>query len=322
MKPAYFCGMLGALVFSMPHLNAQEMPEHVVATLNKVVGKWTMERVVGGKKADSKFEMDWAIPKTTLLFRWRGTDSLTGKEESSVGILGWDPVKQLIVEHEIGSGGFTADCTHLITPDGKWVSPSTGTSVVNGKPVIHQSRRVIEIISNDEWTVTAHDSVVDGKPQTKDVTTLRRQTQGQNPTGMPPKIRQQIDKHFVGEWTFDWSYDGQAGKGTYSVAWSSGEDSVVGTQVISTPNGNLQATVMTGWDAESKSMVMHYFCSNGDHLSIQFPTLDDSNWKGSVSGTFLGEAITGPAENRWGENRIDFQSSVNGKTYKAALVRR
>lgn len=154
--------------------HAQEMPDHVFATLNKIVGKWTMERVVDGKKTNSLFEMECAIPKTTLLFKWRGTDSLTGQEESSVGILGWDPIKQLIVEHEIGSGGFTADCTHIITQDGKWVSPSSGTSFIKGKPVHHQSHRIIKMASDDEWTVMVIDSVVDSKLQAEDVSKMIR----------------------------------------------------------------------------------------------------------------------------------------------------
>ncbi|MGE3776942.1 MAG: hypothetical protein AB7F89_07155 [Pirellulaceae bacterium] len=175
MKSIATSVLFALFVLVMSQADAQEMPSHVLETLNRVVGKWTMERVVAGKKSSSVFELEWAIPETVLLFKWRGTDALTGHESSSMGVLGWDPIKQLVVEHEIGSGGFTADCTHIITPDGKWISPGSGTAILQGKPVHHQGHRIFTIVSNDEWTVTSVDSVVDGKLQAEDISTLTRQ---------------------------------------------------------------------------------------------------------------------------------------------------
>lgn len=166
MKLLCFCTMFAFWLTAAPSAIAQDMPAHVFATLNRIVGKWTLEDLVDGKKAMSEIEFEWAVPKTTLLFKWKGTDPSTGKPESSVGILGWDPIKQLIVEHEIGSGGHTADSTHIISTDGKWVSPRSGTAFINGKPVHRQEHRIIKNVSDDEWTVTSTDLVIDGKPTT------------------------------------------------------------------------------------------------------------------------------------------------------------
>ena len=153
---------------------AQQMPEHVRGALDKLVGKWTMETSVDGTKTQSKIVIEWAVKDTTLMFKWHGTGFVTGKEEASTGILGWDPIKQLVVEYEIGSGGFASQATHHISKNGKWTSPIRGSAVIAGKAVFCESHRTFKLVSRNEWIVTGADRVIDGKPQPDDISTFRR----------------------------------------------------------------------------------------------------------------------------------------------------
>ena len=171
---ACVCSFFLVIASVASQASAQQMPEHVQTALGKLVGKWTMETVVDGKKTQSKIVVEWAVNDTVLMFKWQGTDFITGKQEASTGILGWNPIKKLVVEYEIGSGGYTSQATHHISKDGKWVSPIRGSTFLDGKAVFYEEQRTFRFVSKDEWVVTGTDRVIDGEPQPSDKSTFRR----------------------------------------------------------------------------------------------------------------------------------------------------
>jgi hypothetical protein len=133
---------------------AQGMPDHVRGALGKLVGHWQMVLEDGDKKAVSEIDIKWANDKSVILFTWKGTDFTSGRKTSSTGIIGWDAVRQVVVEHEIGADGSTFHGTHHIAKDGTWVSPHEGSMVVDGKPVFFESHRKIVFVSKDKWIIT------------------------------------------------------------------------------------------------------------------------------------------------------------------------
>ena len=166
--------LVGFLTSSSSVTDAGEMPAHVKATLGKIVGDWTMETEVDGKKRSSDFSIKWTINETVLIFTWSGIDAVTGEKASSTGILGWDAVRKLVVEHEVTSTGATYDGTHHIFEDGTWLSPYRGSGLVDGKAVFSETCRTIEIVSKDEWTVSGGDWSSGKAPQPDGKTILRR----------------------------------------------------------------------------------------------------------------------------------------------------
>ena len=106
---------------------AQEMPGHVKKAIGRLVGQWSCETTVDGEKVTWDLECRWSPDESSVIYSWSGTDIVTGKPNSGSGILGWDAVKQLVVELEIDSDGSTYRSTHHILENGEWRSPTKGS---------------------------------------------------------------------------------------------------------------------------------------------------------------------------------------------------
>lgn len=156
------------------HAHAQAMPAHVHKALGRLIGEWTMETVVKGETSKSTLVSKWSEDKACIIYTWKGTDFVTGKENSGTGILGWDGARKLVVEHELDSDGSVFTATHQITEDGEWTSPTHGTSIMDGKTEHFESSRTFTWTSDDEWEVKATRHFVGGKRQPDIVTTVRR----------------------------------------------------------------------------------------------------------------------------------------------------
>ncbi len=116
----------------------------------------------------------WSLDKTALTYDWSGTDFITGEKNSGAGILGWDAVKQMVVELEIDADGSTFKSTHHNLKNGNWRSPTKGSMIIDGKPIQLKSLRFFDWKSNDEWHGTTKNRMLDGKPK-PDVTTIVKQ---------------------------------------------------------------------------------------------------------------------------------------------------
>ncbi|MCR9294997.1 MAG: hypothetical protein NXI32_19950 [bacterium] len=153
---------------------AQEMPKHVQENLEKIVGTWQMKTEKDQDVSTAEVVIEWAVKGVALRFNWQGTDLHTKESGLSTGILGWDPVKKVVLEYEIGTQGYTSQGTHHSFRENSWTSPIRGTNAdEQGNIVWFEHHRTIEIKSPDEWTVTGT-GIMDGKPQSKMVSTFTR----------------------------------------------------------------------------------------------------------------------------------------------------
>lgn len=167
--------VVGSLFSLVPSsVCAQEMPTHVKKVIGRLVGQWSCETTVDGKKVTWDLKCHWSPDESSVMYSWSGTDIVTGKPNSGSGILGWDAVKQLVIELEIDSDGSTYRSTHHILENGEWRSPTKGSTMIEGKPVHVESYRVFKWPSDDEWHGTSTDKMIDGKPQSDDTSICRR----------------------------------------------------------------------------------------------------------------------------------------------------
>lgn len=162
------------IVPASPFASGQEMPDHVKQSLGKLTGEWTSETTAEGRKSSWVFECHWAPDESAVLYHWSGQDMITGKANSGSGMLGWDAAKQLVVELEIDSDGSTYRSTHHILETGEWRSPTTGSTVVDGKTVHVEMYRHFEFPTDDEWRGKCFNIMVDGKPQADTVTVSKK----------------------------------------------------------------------------------------------------------------------------------------------------
>ena len=170
------CLVVVCIFFSLApsSVSAQEMPSYVKKAIGRLVGQWSCETMVEGKKVTWDLECHWSSDESSVIYSWAGTDIVTGKPNSGSGILGWDAVKQLVVELEIDADGSTYRSTHHILESGEWRSPTKGSTIVDGKPVHVESYRVFKWPSDDEWHGKSTDKMIDGKPQPDDTSVCRR----------------------------------------------------------------------------------------------------------------------------------------------------
>ena len=163
---------LGAL--ASPSQAEEDMPDYVRSQLDALVGEWVMEGKTGDKTVTLEISIHWAPSKAQLIYTWRGTD-LGGEKNSGTGIFGWDAGKKAVVEQELDSDGSSFTSTHSISPDGKWVSSSSGTVVIEGKAKPLQSVRYFKLKSEAEWVVRSTQRFIDGEFQPDVVSTFRRE---------------------------------------------------------------------------------------------------------------------------------------------------
>ena len=156
-------------------LEAQSIPPHVRKAIAQLAGDWTCETEIDGKKNSWELHCQLTPDKTSVTYQWSGKDINTGKQNSGSGILGWDGVKQLVVELEIYVDGTTYRSTHHILKSGKWRSPTVGSTFVDGKPVHTESLREFTFSDDGKiWRGRDINRILDGKPLPDAATICRR----------------------------------------------------------------------------------------------------------------------------------------------------
>lgn len=290
---------------------AAQIPDEIRNHFNEhIVGSWINETTWGKEKITGHSMNAWDEIAMTVRSVGYAADSKGQLLISETH--GWDPFNKEWVSHGFDSRGssWTVRWKQDQRNDStRWVG--TGAGVYDGK----KWESATKLIFNKNEA--RYEDTTDGLPF---VTISKRKDKVGNGT-MPDTIRQMIDRNYVGSWSFKSNYDGGLGEGTYVEQWSRSGDCLVGYQKFSTPAGAFQATLLTGWDALNSSLLMNFYCTNGDYLQIRYTNFGEAAWKGRISGTYGGERIEGPAEIRWEANGFDYESSSNGKTYKASFTR-
>ncbi|MCS7471269.1 hypothetical protein NZK35_31835 [Stieleria sp. ICT_E10.1] len=154
--------------------DANETPRHVKDAIGRLVGEWSCETTVDGETVKWELECQWSPDESSITYNWSGTDIVTGQTNSGSGILGWDAVKQLVVELEIDADGSTYRSTHHILENGDWTSPTKGSTIIDGKRVHVESHRVFTWPSNDEWRGRDTKRMIDGVPVEETTTVCKR----------------------------------------------------------------------------------------------------------------------------------------------------
>ena len=141
---------------------ASSVPPHVSATLARLVGDWTsVTQTQDGRGSSSDVKFEWAIKGMAVRYQWKS------KEDASegFGLIGWDAVRKVVVEHQMNSNGSVSSATHHISKESKWTSPMRGTRTASGNLIFYELNRTIELISKDSWNMNFRDIFHDGEKQ-------------------------------------------------------------------------------------------------------------------------------------------------------------
>lgn len=206
-------------------------------------------------------------------------DGDSGQFASSVGLLGWDGQKGVVVETMISSNGVTFDATWSGAGD-RWVSPTRSMELIDGEYKSSYEERIIEWESDDEFVVLTRNRLLSGKPQPNAKSVFKR-------------IRQQLslEKDFtwlIGTWRgeskIDREYEGLALEAGQTVqteetyAWGLDQKFIVLNRILLVEGKAIaSATDYIGSDPESGQIKQWGFYSTGGHGNGLWSRVDNDS---------------------------------------------
>jgi hypothetical protein len=139
---------------------------------------------------------------------------------------------------------------------------------------------------------------------------------GQTNSSMPKDVRQQIDRHLIGEWTSQTTWGDQSASGEHRSAWTDGGQCVITEQVGSDFDGStVHATTVLGWDAAKKCLVDFTITSKGEHWGYRWTDLKQDGWAGEGTGVYQNNEWSAPATLRFGEDGNRYEDVTEGKPF-------
>ena len=144
--------------------NAQEIPREVKEFLARLAGEWDITSKQGDKTMNDKLSAKMTKNNEGLIWHWGGTDIDSGATATSVGLMGWDGQKRVIVEHMISSNGVTFDATWTGSGN-RWTSQTRSMELIEGEYKTAVEERVMEFESDDKMIIISKNRLLDGKPQ-------------------------------------------------------------------------------------------------------------------------------------------------------------
>jgi hypothetical protein len=130
---------------------------------------------------------------------------------------------------------------------------------------------------------------------------------------MPVKLREQIDQHFIGSWTFSMMSAGETMTGVYTAKWATGKHCVVITVEGKGSQGDIFQTGILAWQPDKDTLVHHGFFSNGDYFRITYDKFDfdENNWSGRVTGLVNGERPDDSAAHvAWHKDSFNYKDDI------------
>lgn len=141
-------------------------------------------------------------------------------------------------------------------------------------------------------------------------------------TKMPPDLAKQIDERMIGDWVLESTHGETPATGEESWNWGTDKSCVVlsGFWILDGKKTTYGGAM--GWDGAAKSLVSHYFSTDGDVGTTHWTELGPNKWTGEWEGTYLGQKSKTPAKLEFTKDRKRYEDITNGKPYVAILKRK
>jgi hypothetical protein len=165
IRPVLVCVAACALTVSTTsRCSAQEIPQEAKSFLERLAGEWEILSTLGEKRMKETLTAKMTRNGEGLIWQWGGTDIDSGQVATSVGLMGWDGEKGVIVENMISSNGVTFTATWSGS-NNRWVSPTRNTEFIDGEYKTASAERVMEWESDDKMIIVSRKRLLAGKPQ-------------------------------------------------------------------------------------------------------------------------------------------------------------
>ena len=142
------------------------------------------------------------------------------------------------------------------------------------------------------------------------------------PSTMPEEIRAHLEKHLVGEWTFERTWGEEEVKGDYCATWDEGKYCLVTRSTHTEDGKKISATELLGWDSKSGHVLSHGFSSDGASYTMRWTRLRPNKWTGRGAGWWKGKEWKSKATMEWEDDLVRYEDVTEGKPFVAILKRK
>jgi hypothetical protein len=214
-----------------------------------------MAGVPAGQSARLAFSFHWILNRSVLRWDWKITSA--GKEVvRGIEHMGWNTQKGRIVSAMFATDG-EAFSSEWSVENGRFISHFTGA-----QPDGKESRGDVILTVADKdtliWKAVGW-RVADTAP----VDSLEYRCTRQTPQRDMPEVAQAAMDYYVGQWTGQWKQGELGGTFRMIIQWVPGNDCTINNYEMTTPDGVIRGTLLSGWDPEKKQIVDTAYESNG-----------------------------------------------------------
>lgn len=257
-------------------LSAADPPEAVRAWLKANVGKW---EIVGGVQPGevAKHVSELTAGGTVLLTR--GT---TGDGVPFVSTDAWEADKEkLVTTIYLANGAYLRREQDV---EKRAISGTVEALDGDGKPF---SGRLTAKLTGRGVIESVYEGSLAGKQVVLKWKATRMPTEGGQPADMPEKAREALG-YFVGQWEADTYENGEKiGQCTIRWRWSRGKYCLAVDWAGVQNGAESLGTAVSGWDANAKAVVEHWYYNEGLSVSVCYPLerMKPEVWEGTASVT-------------------------------------
>ena len=140
--------------------------------------------------------------------------------------------------------------------------------------------------------------------------------------GMPTAVRDQLDKHFIGEWSLERTWKGKTVKGDYSAKWVQGRHCVFIESSLVEDGKKKHVTELLGWEAKAGIPVLHAFVSNGDAYTMRWNKVLPEKWTGQGVGASDKRDWKSKITIEWKDDLVRYEDITEGEPWVVILRRK
>lgn len=147
------------------------------------------------------------------------------------------------------------------------------------------------VVNHDQWKWTIKGKTSDGKELEVSAKFKRRALA----SSIPPRAARELG-FMVGKWETEMTVNGvRTGTATHEREWAAGKHCLTMSWKAEEKGVPVTAHGISGWDAETKEVIEHWYDSLGRHNSVRWPLakMKNNSWEGTTTRTYQADRIEG-----------------------------
>jgi hypothetical protein len=138
---------------------------------------------------------------------------------------------------------------------------------------------------------------------------------------IPAEVREHIDAHMIGKWTFKVTWGNKTYEGAETIRWTGRKTGLLIQNHANIDGKRMDSVVLLGWGGGEKALVGYGFSSEGETWQSQWTKFSKNKWEGHGTGTFQGEKWDSPCTLEFGKDSMRYEDITGGKPWVGVYTR-